>query len=447
MVIPKRLLSALAVLAAACAPADGGEGRQIETDSAGVRIITSIAPVWGDSARWRVSGKPEVEIGAVAGTAPEYLFSSAHSAMRLSDGRIAVADMGSAEVRYYDSQGRFLRRTGRRGQGPGEWAQLYSMRRGGGDSIQVVSPPNRHSIISPAGEFVRRFSLDPVRDRPNIWAIGRLASGPMLAFSLAAAGDRVAVPREAARGEEARLERDTATRPDGFYREQYMHFLYTPEGDLIDSIGILPGGQEFGGSGQGAFLARGHYAMRGDSMYFGPGDQPEVRVYALWRTDSAAAARIATLAEMSDARAGMTLQRIIRRQSADSSLVTPGIIEAYRARERVVLTRAFRDAPGFSVERAIAEIRFPDRLPAQARILVDAAGAVWMQEYVVPGMEDSVTTWTVFDERDRWLGRMQLPARLQVTDIGTDYVFGIWRNDEDVQFIRKYGLDRGGARQ
>jgi hypothetical protein len=443
MTIPKLHIPALVLLAAGCVAGDTTEGRQIETDSAGVRIITSTAPVWGDSARWKVSEQPEIEIGAVDGAAPEYLFSNAHSAMQLSDGRIAVADMGSSEVRYYDAEGRFLRRTGRKGQGPGEWVQLYQMRRGGGDSIQVVSPPNTHSIISPAGEYVRRFSLDPVRDRPNIWALGRLASGPMLAFSLAAAGDRVAVSRETARGEEALLGRDTTTRPDGFYREQYMHFLYTPEGDIIDSIGILPGRQEFRGRGQGALLTRGHYAMRGDSLFFGPGDRPEIRVYALWRADSTAAAQNATRAETSGARAGMSLQRIMRRESADSGTITPEIMEAHRARERVVLTRAFRDAPGFSVEGAIAAIRFPDRLPAQARIMVDGTGAIWMQEYVLPGMEDSVTTWTVFDERDRWLGRLRLPARLQVTDIGADYVLGIWRNEEDVQFIRKYRLDRG----
>jgi hypothetical protein len=41
---------------------------------------------------------------------------------------------------------------------------------------------------------------------------------------------------------------------------------------------------------------------------------------------------------------------------------------------------------------------------------------------------------------------MELPARLQVSDIGSDYVLGIWRNEDDVQFIRRYRLEREGAR-
>ena len=422
------------LLAAACESGSGVGGRHTETDSAGVRITTSTAPVWGDSARWRISAMPVLEIGAVDGAAPEYLLSGAHNAMQLSDGRIAVGDMGSAELRYYDAEGRFLERTGRKGQGPGEWSQLYSMRRGGGDSIHVIAPVNTHSVFSPAGDYVRRFSLEPVRNRPNIWAIGRLTSGDMLAYSLAPAGDRVMVPREAARGEEATLGRDTTTRPDGFYREHYMHFLYTPEGRVIDSIGLLPGRGEFGGGANAAFLPRGHYAMRGDSLFFGPGDQPEIRVYEIRRTDSAAAP--------DGVRARMTLRRIVRRMSTDSGRVTPAMIDAYNERRRAELTQAFRNMPGFSIEAAVAETRFPSRLPAHGRVLVDATGAIWMQEYGLPGAEAAPTRWTVFDEGGRWLGSIELPARFVVSDIGTDYVLGIWRNDEDVQFIRKYRLDR-----
>jgi hypothetical protein len=440
-------LSAVLLLVTACDRGVAPGGRHTVVDSAGIRITSSTVPVWGDSAWWRVSPAPELEIGAADAGPPEYLFSNAHSAMRLSDGRIAVGDMGSAELRYYDAQGRFLMRRGREGQGPGEWDQLYQMRRGGGDSIQIIAPVNTHSIFSPAGEYIRRFSLDPVTNRPNIWALGRLSSGAMLAFSLAAAGDRVVVSRESARGEEGTLGRDTTTRPTGFYREQYMHFLYTAEGRVIDSIGILPGRGAYGGVGQGALLTRGYYALQGDSLFFGPGDAPEIRVYELWVADGATNGLAVGTPESSRPRAGMTLRRIVRRVSSDSGLVTPEIMEAYKSQERATMTRRFRNAaPGFNVERNIAMIRFPPRLPAHGRIIADPTGALWMQDYVLPGAEDSATRWTVFDADGRWLGRMELPARLQVSDIGSDYVLGIWRNEDDVQFIRRYRLEREGAR-
>ena len=144
--------------------------------------------------------------------------------------------------------------------------------------------------------------------------------------------------------------RDTTTRPDGFYRDQYMHFLYTPEGHVIDSIGLLPGRGQFGGTGNGVFLSRGYYAIRGDSVFFGPGDTPEIRVYEIWRADTATGGLEVGTSETHRARAGMTLRRIMRRASTDSGLVTAEIIDAYKAQERKRLVEQFRNRPpGFSV--------------------------------------------------------------------------------------------------
>jgi hypothetical protein len=417
------------------------ERHVIESDSAGVRIVLSTAAAWGDSARWRVSAEPILDIGKVEG-ASEYLFSDAHSPTRLSDGRIAVGDVGSSELRYYDAKGNFLMRRGRKGQGPGEWHQLYLMRRGGEDSIHVIAPVSQHSVISPAGEYVRRFALDPVPNRPNIWSIGRLSNGTMLAYSLAPAGDRVIV--ENARGEESTLGRDTTTRPAGFYREQYMHFLYDMEGHLIDSVGLLPGRMAHGSGAQAPFLAGGVYAVRDDTLYFGLGDADEIRVYA-FSVDALAAGRPRVVVKPNEAgapRASMALRRIIRRSLDSTRVVTPEITAAYKENRRAALTRAFRNAPEVNIELTLETTPIPDLIPAQARLLVDGTGHLWAQEYVLPGKGDDPTRWSVYERSGRWLGKLAMPSRFRISEIGPDYVLGIWRDPEDVQHVRMYALDR-----
>jgi hypothetical protein len=82
------------------------------SDSSGVQIILNPNPGAGDSTSLVIDTLPWVTVGSHSGDAP-YLFTGIAGATRLSDGRIAVADGGTAEIRLFDSAGRFLAKTGR----------------------------------------------------------------------------------------------------------------------------------------------------------------------------------------------------------------------------------------------------------------------------------------------------------------------------------------------
>jgi len=70
---------------------------------------------------------------------------------RLSDGRVAVADAGSQEVRLFASDGRFLSSMGGKGAGPGEFTDLEFMAMLPGDSIFAYNgAPTRVTIFGPA---------------------------------------------------------------------------------------------------------------------------------------------------------------------------------------------------------------------------------------------------------------------------------------------------------
>jgi len=52
------------------------------------------------------------------------------------------------------------------------------------------------------------------------------------------------------------------------------------------------------------------------------------------------------------------------------------------------------------------------------------------------------TRFSLFDPSGRWLGRLELPTGGGVTEIGADYLMGIWIDELEVQTIRMYGLKK-----
>ncbi|HEX7118291.1 MAG TPA: 6-bladed beta-propeller [Longimicrobiales bacterium] len=152
-----------------------------------------------EPAVWRLSAEPLLQIGVVEG-APEYQLFRAVSSVRLGDGRIAVLNAGSHELRFYDAEGRFVASVGRRGKGPGEFlapARLYRM---AADSLMVFDRANvRFSVHAPDGTFVRS---EPVAEERRFrfaeWLYDRSwIDGPALGRgrgSVRAAIDRLPAP-------------------------------------------------------------------------------------------------------------------------------------------------------------------------------------------------------------------------------------------------------------
>ncbi|MGH7467554.1 MAG: 6-bladed beta-propeller [Longimicrobiales bacterium] len=212
------------------------------------------------SAIWTLSARPLVEIGTVEGDANHELF-DARSSVRLLDGRIVVLNAGSAELRFFDAQGKFLFKTGARGGGPGEYmqpARLYYTHR---DSLIVFDQGNeRESHLDTQGRFINGVDGAPVKEDPfrrDTWLYGRMfVDGPALAAerdrikpaldllpSLPAPGDyryvkvdpghRLWVRENAGAGTRAALQRWTVYTARG----QALATVDTPAGFEIQQIG------------------------------------------------------------------------------------------------------------------------------------------------------------------------------------------------------------------
>src|SRR5687767_7351757 len=98
-----------------------------------------LSPV-GVAAQITLSSMPMLQIGSADGKEP-YLLSRVRAAIRLDDGRIVVANGGSAEIRIYDAKGTFQKALGRRGQGPGEFDNLTWIAATSGGTIAAWDSP------------------------------------------------------------------------------------------------------------------------------------------------------------------------------------------------------------------------------------------------------------------------------------------------------------------
>ena len=97
----------LLLLLHACAPSDAPPPASTQRDSAGIAIVESVRPAWGDSAHWRLDPEPLLDL-ATAGTGDPHDFYAVRGMKRLSDGSLVVLNAGSDEVRQFSADGRFV---------------------------------------------------------------------------------------------------------------------------------------------------------------------------------------------------------------------------------------------------------------------------------------------------------------------------------------------------
>jgi ligand-binding sensor domain-containing protein len=98
-----------------------------------------------------------------------------------------------------------------------------------------------------------------------------------------------------------------------------------------------------------------------------------------------------------------------------------------------------RDLP--TVERALLEVTFPQTIPAFSQLMEDSEGNLWVRHFKMR-WSTGPETWSVFAPEGYLLGTVQTPEALQVRQIGTDFIAGIWTDELDIRYLRKYALIR-----
>ena len=391
----------LAALCSACTQGDGDQPGQITRDSAGIQIVESTQGVWTEETAWSVSRSPTLVIGAAEGPAEQQLF-RARDARKLPDGRVVVVNSGTSELKFFDAAGHFLHSAGRAGEGPGEYETLGWIRCVGEDSLLAYDLGRwGGSILDRDGNFGRSFRLAPGPDQAPVFGLEVLPDGTVLALAETQPGG-------------------WALGPD---RTELTYVLYRSDGERIGGVGTFPGKdiyvQTLGGGNSGPRIAgsppfgrKPGATVRGSEFCLATADTYEIACYG---TDGA-------------------LRQLIRHLAPPRS-VTNADVEQYVAMR---LARIDGEARRREWEPRIRALPVPETMPPYDTLATDSRDRLWVRE--MPPLPGGQRRWTVFDTDGGMLGSVDFPVGLEVTQIGDDFVLGIWRDELDVEYVREYAL-------
>lgn len=377
-------------------------------DSAGIEIVENAKPAWQAGKTWTLSRAPILEIGADS-SASAFRFSRIAAALRLSDGRIAVAERASLELRLFDANGHHLWSVGKKGERPGEFTDLGMMMRLAGDSLAVESL-RYTSVFAPDGKFVRQVRYGPFEPEmlqiPMVAVLGRFPDGSALI------GD-FPQGRHAVRGAGQWVDSSTLLLAESSGKVRRV----------VDRVPALTFGANVNAPTPLIFGAEMMHASSHTSISEAFSNQYAIRQFdAEWN-----------------------LKRIIRRAWSP---------HAFTAAERTSYVDAWMTLwstdQGVRRERdrlAKLNAQYPDYLPAFVDMLSSPSGVLWLRDASLSeaatcaclmAVSNVPSSWSIFDARGVWLGKMQMPPRFTPTDVGDDYVLGFVRDTKDALRVVMY---------
>ena len=92
------------------------------------------------------------------------------------------------------------------------------------------------------------------------------------------------------------------------------------------------------------------------------------------------------------------------------------------------------------MERAIANADFPKTLAHYTNMFADRLGNLWVSETVASPEESASAAYTVYERSGRLLGTIAMPDGVTPLEVGDRYMIGLWRNEDEVEFVRVYDL-------
>jgi len=416
-------LAAAGLLAQGCGGAGAsGPGTARVRDSAGITIVENPDPGPNPPA-WAAVDSLEADIGGDA-TDVVYDLNQVTGAVRLADGRLAVANGSTSDVRYYDAEGMHLKTMGRRGDGPGEYQQPMGLWLVTGDSVVVFDGRLfRLTVLDPEGNTARSYGLNRTTGLQTP-AGGRMA----LTFPSGMFADGTALG--------ANMSFDLGQpRGDASYRDTVVHVRFARDGAPLDTVGGFPGpemrirtmsfgGQSFPAPTQVPLGRNTVVAAVGDRLLVADNDRFEIQVRDL----------------------SGKLTRIIRMASPPRALTEQDAAAHRREQlEAVEENPAIRQVPDAMVQQmrdAVTEAEYPATLPLLTELTGDGTGNIWVQELAAPGTQ--VRHYAVFDADGAFLGRVTLPEGLRPTWIDATHVVGVWTDADGLQHVRSYRYRRGG---
>lgn len=375
---------------------DGGTRttRSTTTDSAGIAIV--FTRIGGNAPECRV-GEEVVRIGSVDDVDGSALF-GVNGAVILADGRVAIVNRGTSQIKVFSSAGEFVTQFGRQGGGPDEFRNLWSVHLRGGDTLVVGDyRPWRFTFFTPSGELLRRVALQPPEiERPDYASPLSAGAGFMMEEPSFQVQDRMVdriVPLHLF-GEDGES--------DGMVGEFWM-----------DEFGYLA--PEIGYVGRPIFGARATFTALDDSLIlYGTGRHEQLEI---WSRDG-------------------SLRRIIRWTARDRA-VAAGDADAWRSQRwreiesRMEVTPESRSM----IERQIGEhVPVAAEYPGHDQIVVSHDGPIWVEQYRRP-LDDGPARWWQFTGTGEFVCAASLPEDYRVVAARDGLLLALTTDSLDVEYV------------
>ncbi len=372
-------------------------------DSAGVEIVENPDEgLWSNTNRWRV------EQGLLIGSAdgdPDYEFGQIAGIVVSDDGRVFVFDQQAQHIKVFDQDGFFLNTIGQPGGGPGEIAAGAGPIFSTGDTIFVPDLANRRiDRFTLNGDDAGSWVLDPTKGIPARWDV---TDDGMIASQI----------------------RQIAFDPNAPALDSLdAVVLMRSDGEIVDTVQTVLSGKTFimnnGVPEFHFFSPEPAWAMgSGRSSYFGVNNEYRIRYY----DNDGQLVRIAT---------------------------KPSGREEVTSRDREIFTdflaQVWTDAgvPEPQLNGLLRAVNFEDHYPAFLQYMRGPDESLWVQrvqriselteeeaENFNPLMNLGSADWDVFDSEGRYLGEINMPVRFQPMQFVDNDIYGIWRDEFDVQYV------------
>ncbi|MFQ5890427.1 MAG: 6-bladed beta-propeller [Gemmatimonadota bacterium] len=395
------LLRPLLVAVAAWGCGEGGSapGDTAFADSAGITIATASGDGWSVEDGWRL--EPDLTIGDVSG---ELSFGRIASVAPAPGGRIYVLDRQSQLVHVFDADGKRLLEFGGEGGGPGEFQRATQLFPVGDDRLAVAEgfPPTLHWLTA-EGSFLRTFRLDPESGAESqaatfaAWAV--LPSGELFAHV-------------------AHFSPQTMENPESL-------LLRIHEEAPPDTLAPIP--QNLFSAMRGEirmFEPRWVWTIGRDGSYWLSGGMPyEVRGYGPEGALS-----------------------LVLRRSAPSVVVTDEI--EGRVLEQMREQMAAGGAPQAAIDQMLGRVVFEPEVPQVLRLWASEPDEhLWVGVPTADAIKADATgvgAYDVFARDGRFVGRIAAPEGFALHVVTADAVYGVWKDELDVQYARRYRIVRPG---
>lgn len=395
------------LFAAACGGEAGGAADWAGTveDSAGVQLVrNTLTPLWGESDAWTL--EDVMTIGEAAGD-PDYQFGQIAGIAVTAAGHIVLVDQQAQHLKVFGPDGTYVRTIGQGGSGPGEFGPgVGPILIGRGDTLIVPDLGNqRVNTLRSDGSEPASFRMSFESGIPARWD---MMGGGDLVYQLRSLN----LPNTE--------QRDTLD----------LIVSATYAGDVLDTL-LTP--------------------KRGDSFTFDEDGQPKRMIFSpepVWTVigEDALCFAVNDRFQLSVFDASGTL---VRRVSlpVQRQQVTQADIDFFI--ETVERLATEQGAPPQQIEILLSTFNFAEFFPAFLQMMPGPNGSLWVQrvqqptlltaeerETWNPQLDLGATKWDILDSEGRYLGVLDMPHRFQPVTFRGDLVYGIWRDEFDVQYVR-----------